>query len=96
MNDFLAFRKFITPAFIQAIFWIVVIVIVIASLVTMFTQSFWAGLLSLILGPIVARIYCEIVILLFRIYDELVAIRTGTTNSGPPGFPVTTNYPTQQ
>ena len=31
MNDFLSFRKFITPLFIQVIFWLFVIMIVLAA-----------------------------------------------------------------
>jgi hypothetical protein len=87
MNDILSFRKMITPVFIQAIFWIVVIMVVVASLITMITQSFFAGLIGLVLGPLFIRIYCELLIILFRIYDELVAIRTGTPPGGQ-GFPV--------
>ena len=87
MNDFLAFRKMITPLFIQFIFWIAVIATVISALIAMFSGSFLYGLIMLILGPFIARIYCELLIILFRIYDELVAIRTGTPPAGQ-GFPV--------
>ena len=96
MNEFLAFRKFITPVFIQVIFWIGVVMVVIAAITAM-TQGgvmIVAGLIWLVVGPFIIRIYCELLILLFRIYDELVAIRTGV----PPtptatGFPVTFGRP---
>ena len=89
MNDFLSFRKMITPLFIQVIFWIAVVVSVIAALMTMFQGglSIVIGLVFLVIGPFIARIYCELLIIMFRIYDELVAIRTGTPPSGQ-GFPV--------
>jgi hypothetical protein len=89
MNEFLSFRKMITPIFIQFIFWLFVVLMVISGLVTMFNGgiSILAGLLIMIIGPFMARIYCELLIILFRIYDELVAIRTGTPPSGQ-GFPV--------
>jgi hypothetical protein len=89
MNDFLSFRKMITPIFIQFIFWIFVVLMVISGLVTMFQggMGILTGLLVIIIGPFVARIYCELLIIMFRIYDELVAIRTGTPPSGH-GFPV--------
>ena len=33
------------------------------------------GLLYMVLGPILVRVYCELLILAFRIYDTLVEIR---------------------
>ena len=89
MNDFLSFRKMITPIFIQIIFWIAVVFVVIGVLITMFQGglNIVVGLIMLVIGPFVARIYCELLIIMFRIYDELVAIRTGTPPSGQ-GFPV--------
>ena len=92
-SEFLAFRKFITPVFIQVIFWLMVIGAVISALITMFrggVAGFFLGLIWLVVGPVIARIYCELLILLFRIYDELVAMRTGVPpGAAPPGFPVT-------
>src|SRR5689334_13292938 len=101
MGDFLSFRKMITPIFIQAIFWIMVGIVVIAGLITMATggsQGVFSGLIAIVIGPLFIRIYCELLIILFRIYDELVAIRTGATGSmgGPHGFPVMPPAPQYQ
>lgn len=89
MNEFLSFRKMITPIFIQVIFWIFVVMSVIMAFIVMFQGGIMilAGLVFLVLGPFMARIQCELLIILFRIYDELVAIRTGTPPAGQ-GFPV--------
>jgi hypothetical protein len=89
MNDFLSFRKMITPLFIQVIFWIAVVMAVIGAFGMMFQGglNILIGLIFLVVGPFMARIYCELLIIMFRIYDELVAIRTGTPPSGQ-GFPV--------
>jgi hypothetical protein len=89
MNDFLSFRKMITPVFIQVIFWIAVVMCVITALMAMAQGgvAIIGGLLFLIIGPFMARIYCELLIIAFRIYDELVAIRTGVPPTGQ-GFPV--------
>lgn len=35
----------------------------------------FAGLLQIVLGPIFVRIYCELLILFFRIYETLTEIR---------------------
>ena len=88
MEEFLSFRKMITPIFIQVIFWVFVVFAVISALGTMFRGgvNIIIGLVFLVVGPFLVRIYCELLNIHFRIYDELVAIRTGT----PPGqgFPV--------
>ena len=93
MNEFLSFRKMITPVFIQVIFWVLVGLSVIGALFIMMQGGIMilAGLVYLVVAPFIIRIYCEVMIILFRIYDELVAIRTGT----PPaqGFPVITPPP---
>ena len=89
MGDFLAFRKMVTPAIIQVIFWIGVLVCVIAGLGAMIGGSalpagmgggrgVLSGFLILVFGPILVRVYCELLIVLFRIYDSLSAIQKNT------------------
>lgn len=80
MNDYLTFKKMITPIVLQILFWLAVLGIVIYALSTMFGSSFWMGLLTLILGPIVVRIYFELMIILFKIHDQLNVIRKNTEN----------------
>ncbi|MDK2980746.1 MAG: hypothetical protein PWQ55_1093 [Chloroflexota bacterium] len=84
MDDFLKFRKMITPAIIQVLFWVGVAVSVIGSLATMAMSfgrygggigTFLGGLLMLVLGPVVVRIYCELLILFFRMNETLTEIK---------------------
>lgn len=86
MDDFLKFRKMITPVIIQVLFWIGVAGSVIGALVVMAMSfgrygggagQFLGGLLMLVLGPVVVRIYCELLILLFRINETLTEIKNG-------------------
>jgi len=86
MNDFLKFRKMITPAIIQILFWIGAAISVIAGLIIMGTSfgrfgggaaTFFGGLLTLVFGPFVVRIYCEILILFFRMNETLTEIKNG-------------------
>ena len=85
MEDFLKFRKMFTPVIIQILFWIGVGVSVIAGLVqigTAFSRygsavSVLTGLLTIVLGPVVVRIYCELLILFFRMNKTLTEIRDG-------------------
>ncbi|MGA2796620.1 MAG: DUF4282 domain-containing protein [Thermoguttaceae bacterium] len=74
----MSFRKMITPFIIQIVFWIGVAVSVIFGLGIMFHGNFVAfilGLMYVVLGPLTVRIYCELIILLFRIYDVLNDIK---------------------
>jgi len=80
MGDFLRFETMITPAVIQIIFWIAVVIAVIAGFVELFHGGLAVitGLLTIILGPLAARIYCEIVIIFFRINEHLRQIQHNT------------------
>ena len=82
-SDYLSFRKMITPIIIQAIFWIGVALCVIIGIVRI-AQGAGAeyggggmvvsGLLMLILGPRGVRVYCELIIVLFRINETVTDI----------------------
>ena len=83
MEDFISFRKMITPTIIQVLFWIGVAGSVIFGLF-MIGNSFGRygggflflyGLLVIIIGPILTRIYCELLILFFRMYGTLLEIK---------------------
>ena len=89
MNDFLTFRKMITPMVIQVLFWIGVVLSVVVALVMIIggavkgeVGTALGGLLYLFLGPIMVRIYCELIIVLFRILDMLVDIKKNTERPG--------------
>jgi len=82
MSDFFSFRRMITPVIIQAIFWIGLIAIVGASLALLIAgDEAWTrvmGIVYLIIGPILWRVWCEIMILLFRISETLTDIKNNT------------------
>jgi hypothetical protein len=86
MEDFLQFRKMITPIIIQILFWVGVAVAVIGALVVMamsFSSSgggaiqFLGGLVMLVVGPVIVRVYCELLILFFRMNETLTEIKNG-------------------
>ncbi|HVM79519.1 MAG TPA: DUF4282 domain-containing protein [Stellaceae bacterium] len=82
MGDYLKFDRMITPIIIQIIFWVLVVICVIAGLIQMFGGESGVqrlgGLLIFIIGPILVRIYCEIMIVMFQINDKLHDIRENT------------------
>ena len=82
MSDFWAFRKMVTPVIIQILFWVGVIVCIIAGVVMIATgvknpenQTVLPGVLLIIFGPLVVRLYCEILIVFFRINETLTEIK---------------------
>ena len=79
ISDFLSFRKMVTPIIIQGLFWVGVAISVLGGLVSMFRVGFFAGLLTIIIGPIITRIYCELLILFFRMNETLTEIKNNTT-----------------
>lgn len=85
MDDFLKFRKMITPVIIQILFWVGVAGSVIGGLVMIAASfsgrgfeviaGFFGGLLLMVLGTVVWRIYCELLIQFFRMNETLTEIK---------------------
>jgi len=80
-SDFFNFRSFISPALVKFLYvlWSIVIVLVYPiSVIAAFTNGARAGVVAIvagfigtIIGLLFARILCETMIVLFRIYEEL-------------------------
>jgi hypothetical protein len=77
MEDFLAFRKMLTPVFIKIVFWLGIVVTILLGLVMLVKGGPLAivGLIYIFAGPIVVRIWCELIIVIFTINDTLTDIR---------------------
>jgi multisubunit Na+/H+ antiporter MnhG subunit len=82
MGDFLAFRRMITPVLIQVVYWILTVVAVVVGFVLLLAGDGVAkrflGLLILVIGPLVVRIYAEASILFFRMNQTLTEIKNNT------------------
>jgi type II secretory pathway component PulF len=79
LKDYLTFRKMITPRIIQLLFWAGTLLCVIWSLLTFFIGwGFIFGILLVILGPLMIRLWCELLILFFRINETLTEIKNNT------------------
>jgi hypothetical protein len=74
-KDVLFFDKMLTPQVITFVYWILIVVVVLGGIGTMFVQSFIAGLIAIVLGLLFARIWCELLIVLFKMNDALQDIR---------------------
>ena len=77
MKDLLFFEKMITPKIINVVYWLMLAGTVITGLGAMFSHyggGFLAGVFILISGAIGARIFCELLIVLFKINENMQKI----------------------
>jgi hypothetical protein len=81
-GEFLAFRRMVTPVVIQVIFWLGVAICVLTGLGQLFFGlrfmsiiTIFSALFTIVVGPLLVRVWCELIILLFRIYDTLQEIK---------------------
>jgi len=82
LQNFISFRFMITPVFIQIIWLIGSALIVLGGLVSIFVSgdavTIIGGLLiGLPVSLLLWRVYCELVILLFRIHDAIIDTKGG-------------------
>jgi hypothetical protein len=87
LGDFLAFRKMIVPVVIQVIFWFLVAIVLLGglafaaiSIMSGRTEQMLMGIAGLVIGVpfyiLLVRMYCEVLIVLFRMNDTLSDIKT--------------------
>ncbi len=79
MRDYLLFRKFLTPIVIELLFWVGV-GLCVAEGIAMIAFSagrlgngfgIFSGILILLVGPVVVRVVCELIMAIFGIHDAL-------------------------
>lgn len=93
MRDFWAFRTMVTPVIIQILFWIGTVLCLITGAIMVIYgashfqagqgQYLWQGVLLLVLGPLVVRVYCEILMIFFRINETLTEIKHAIERPAP-------------
>ena len=85
VKEFLSFNSMITPSIIKILFRIGVGLCLLAGLIGIINgirANYGGGmqviyaLLIIVFGPIVVRIYCELLIVIFKINDTLTDIKT--------------------
>jgi len=82
LKDMLSFETMITPKVIKVLYWIGIVAVILTGLGAIIggLNSYnggaivFSGVLTVLIGPIVVRIYCELMILLFNIYEKLCDI----------------------
>lgn len=84
VRDFLAFRKMLTPIIVVGLFWLGAALCIIGGIVAVVMglvsdygggRTVLIGLAGILLGPILVRLWCEMMILFFRINETLTEIK---------------------
>ena len=73
MKDIFFFDSMLTPKIIIFIYWLGLISVVVGAIATMFSDyggGFWSGLGVLLFGLIGTRVWCELLIVLFKINEN--------------------------
>jgi len=73
MKDFLNYKYMITPGILKLLSYIAMVGCVIAGIFTAFVEPM-SGIAMIILGPILARIYTELMLVMFEIHNELKSL----------------------
>jgi hypothetical protein len=94
MSDFWAFRTMVTPVIIHMLFWIgAILCLIIGGMMIIYGATqyhlgqadyLWKGVLLFLLGPLGVRVYCEILIVFFRINETLTEIKHAIERQAPP------------
>lgn len=76
MRDALFFDSMLTPKIITFVYWLLLFAAIVSGVGTMFGDGgFITGLLLAVFGAIGARIWCELLIVLFKINEALQEMR---------------------
>ncbi len=82
MKDILSFNTMLTPKIITFVYWILLLGAAVGGLSAMFSGyggvtfgKFITGLFYAVAGAVGARIWCELLIVLFKINEALQDIR---------------------
>jgi hypothetical protein len=77
IRDVFFFDTMIAPKIITGVYWLLLAVTVVGGIFTMFT-SFLAGLLGMIVAVVFVRIWCELMILLFKVNENIKRLADAT------------------
>lgn len=71
MRDIFFFDSMLTPKIITFVYWLLLLIAVVGGLGAIFSGLILEGLGTLVAGSIGARIWCELLIVLFKINENI-------------------------
>jgi len=75
VRDFLFFDTMLTPKIITLVYWLLVLGSLFAGIASIFSGGPFRGLAIIVFGIVSSRIYCELMIVLFKMNEALQDIR---------------------
>jgi len=93
MNKFVHFDTMLTPAIIKVVFWVGAGLTVLMGLMMIIQgagayygggASIFMGLLTIVIGPFVVRIYCELLIIFFKMNETLQDVKNLLADQNKP------------
>ncbi len=80
MRDILSFDKMLTPKLITFVYWLLLLLSVLLGLGVMFHDSltfgsFLLGLVSFVASGVGSRVWCELLIIFFKMNEALQALK---------------------
>tara|TARA_R110002020_G_scaffold65529_1_gene173068 strand:+ start:491 stop:721 length:231 start_codon:yes stop_codon:yes gene_type:complete len=73
MKELLSYQYMITPGILKILSYVAMVGCVIAGIFTLFVEPI-SGIGMIVLGPIAARCYTELMLVVFEIHNELKKI----------------------
>lgn len=87
-KKFISFDNMITPNIITFLFWLIITIVILTGLGTIITAfrgvygvNQWLiiyGLLYIVIGSLITKVFCEMLIVLFKINESLKEIAHNT------------------
>lgn len=74
MKDIFLFDTMITPQIITFVYWLLLFVTVLSGIGAMMSRSVVGGLFLILFGILASRIWCELLIVLFKINENITKI----------------------
>ena len=75
VKDVFYFDRMLTSQIIQLLYWFLLLSAALSGLGLMASGSFFGGLITLVGGAIGSRIFCELMIVVFKMNEALQVIR---------------------
>ncbi|AGQ92282.1 hypothetical protein M634_11065 [Vibrio parahaemolyticus O1:Kuk str. FDA_R31] len=87
MKSVFTFESMLTPKLVTGLYWLLLLIAVVSGIATMFSgyggltfQTFIMGLFTMVGGAIGARIWCELMIVIFKINENLQVLKETKSN----------------
>lgn len=83
-EDLISFDKLITPQYVRVLFWMGVVGSALTGLGMIATGGFGVpfGLAVLVVGPVLTRVGCELLVLVFKVVDWIAEIKITLAEQG--------------